>query len=617
MADNILDKIDDLRDFFNGSNEEKNYTLDELAEEMRKCVQEYPEKILAIHMFGIKYGKCIRKNKYSVNEIVKKSGINDSYFVEINKGIKLSQYVMPRKQIDESEKVTEENYVKFKALVEWFVKQLNINNKIESGTPTSGKGADGDAIQAKYSEWREYELFTLDCAIQSGYQSINSKVNYIHYHRFNVRPVFVKESKTISDFKIDIYEDGDFSKDGLADDIKAILEKNYKLSDLGLFDGDKPNDIIKQLYDDYEKVIITCAKAFEGKKVEELSKLFDFSKSTLKGENLIVYGTPGCGKSYHVDHDYLGKQEDGTYSGKGYEKKNIVRTTFYQDYSNTDFVGQILPKVNDDNSVEYVFNPGPFTKALIQAIKSPDSKVALVIEEINRGNAASIFGDIFQLLDRKNGVSEYGIVNVALMDYLNKYNFGTDEAPIKYKFDEIKIPGNMWIYATMNTSDQNVSTLDSAFTRRWKKERMSNSFDGKDIGGLFVPGMKDVTWEDLVQAINDYILEYADQLQTSEDKQIGVYFVDKNVLAKDTVDAKDKDKVKEFANKMMEYLWDDVSKLERELFFKKDLNSIDKVLAQYEKDGQVFSETLTSKINSKKVTVPPTSEDKADDGEED
>ena len=175
----------------------------------------------------------------------------------------------------------------------------------------------------------------------------------------------------------------------------------------------------------------------------------------------------------------------------------------------------------------------------------------------------------------------------------------------------------MWIYATMNTSDQNVFTLDSAFTRRWKKERMSNSFVGKDIGGLFVPGMQDVTWEDMVQAINDYILEYADQLQTSEDKQIGVYFVDKNVLAKDTVDAKDKDKVKEFANKMMEYLWDDVSKLERDLIFKKDLNSIDKVLAQYEKDGQVFSETLTSKINSKKVTVPSTSEDKADGGEED
>lgn len=419
-----------------------------LASELKNMYDDTStDKAVSIHLFGIKYGKIIRKKGFSINNIIAKSGINTSYLVEVNKGIKLSQYV-------------------------------------------------------------------------------------------------------------------------------------------GIYETSKPKgNIFKYI-------------------------------SSHKGENLIVYGTPGCGKSYHVDHDYLGKQGDGTYSGKGYEKQNVIRTTFYQDYSNTDFVGQILPMVKEDKSVEYVFNPGPFTKALIQAIKSPDSKVALVIEEINRGNAASIFGDIFQLLDRKNGVSEYGIVNVALIDYLNKYNFGTEESPIKYVFDEIKIPGNMWIYATMNTSDQNVFTLDSAFTRRWKKERMCNSFDGKAIGGLYVPGMQDVTWEDMVQAINDYILEFADQLQTSEDKQIGVYFVDQNGLAKNTVDAKDKDKVREFANKMMEYLWDDVSKLERDLIFKKDLNSIDKVLAQYEKDGQVFNDNLASKIKSKKATVVTTHEDSTDDGEE-
>jgi hypothetical protein len=217
---------------------------------------------------------------------------------------------------------------------------------------------------------------------------------------------------------------------------------------------------------------------------------FDYNDTKGDGINKIFYGMPGCGKSYHIDHDILGKDKISKEYKSNYEKENIIRTTFYQDYSNTDFVGQILPKISkSDNGekdvVEYIFNPGPFTLALIQAISNPTKKVALVIEEINRGNAPAIFGDIFQLLDRdENSISEYGIVNVGIMDYLNDYDFIVDGEKKRYVFSEIKIPGNMDIFATMNTSDQNVYTLDTAFIRRWDKERIKNSFKGCSFYGL-------------------------------------------------------------------------------------------------------------------------------------
>ncbi|MFI3329994.1 MAG: AAA family ATPase, partial [bacterium] len=174
------------------------------------------------------------------------------------------------------------------------------------------------------------------------------------------------------------------------------------------------------------------------------------------GQNLIVYGTPGCGKSYHVKNEIL--------LGR---KNNVYRTTFFLDYTNTDFVGQILPVVNGDK-VTYEFTPGPFALALKQAIANPNEEVALVIEELNRGNAASIFGDIFQLLDRDDtGTSEYSINNVNLQKYLTK--------ELNKDIPSIVIPSNMSLIATMNTSDQNVFTLDTAFKRRWNFKKLKNT----------------------------------------------------------------------------------------------------------------------------------------------
>ena len=312
------------------------------------------------------------------------------------------------------------------------------------------------------------------------------------------------------------------------------------------------------------------------------AELFDYSITKDGGINKIFYGTPGCGKSYHIDHKILGKDTATKEYTGDYDKDNIIRTTFYQDYSNTDFVGQILPKVvkgdeGEKDTVEYIFTPGPFTLALIQAISNPTKKVALVIEEINRGNAPAIFGDIFQLLDRDdNSISEYGIVNVGLMDYLNGYEFTVNDEKKRYSFADIKIPGNMDIFATMNTSDQNVYTLDTAFVRRWEKEKIKNTFDECDFKGEPVPGMPDYTWKEFVESINKWIARNIDSLQVNEDKQIGAFFVKKSLLTKKNPE--------KFAYKVFDYLWSDVAKLDHDIFFN-SYNTLEDLIDAYKEKG--------------------------------
>ena len=293
-------------------------------------------------------------------------------------------------------------------------------------------------------------------------------------------------------------------------------------------------------------------------------------------ENLVVYGTPGCGKSYYVKNKLL----------KDYREDNIIRTTFYQDYTNTDFVGQIMPFVSD-KVVTYKFNPGPFALALQKAIENPSETVALVIEELNRGNAPSIFGDIFQLLDRENGKSEYHITNVNLQKYLE------DENP-EYLFNYIAIPSNMCIVATMNTSDQNVFTLDTAFKRRWDFYKLKNTFEisGENehpYRNYFVPGMQGITWEKFVNEINEFIINTSTDL-LSEDKQLGVFFVNENMLCQNENDMSNI-KIQKFAYKVLEYLWDDVAKFERDSWFVDSIRSLDELVDNYVKSGkEVFKD---------------------------
>lgn len=295
----------------------------------------------------------------------------------------------------------------------------------------------------------------------------------------------------------------------------------------------------------------------------------------IKGYNKIYYGIPGSGKSYYIENTVL----------KDVDKDNdVFRTTFYLDYSNSDFIGQIYPVVKDRN-VTYEPKPGPFTKALERALRNPGRMIYLVIEEINRGNAAAIFGDTFQLLDRLKenrddrviGDSEYPVANEFIEGYFEKVNKDLkDNDKIKFTKNKIIIPHNLTLLATMNTSDQNVFPLDTAFKRRWDREKVMTDWNKVgDIKNLYVP-FTDITWGKFATTINDKMLKDNGEsdVSVSEDKQMGAYFVKENMLSKEK-NTGDKDSLRAFISNVMDYLYNDVTKFNHELLFDKNVKTYD------------------------------------------
>lgn len=280
----------------------------------------------------------------------------------------------------------------------------------------------------------------------------------------------------------------------------------------------------------------------------------DIRRNSKDGANVLLYGVPGSGKSFTID---------SIVSNSKYE-----RVVFHPDYTYSDFVGQIMPRIkrNADGTekLTYEFVPGPFTKALKVAVDNEDSMYYLVIEEINRGNAPAIFGDIFQLLDRnEDGSGKYHITNFDIAREV----YGDEEA-------EIRIPSNLSILATMNTSDQNVFTLDTAFQRRWNMKYIENNVAEAEHANEKIE-YSDVTWGGFASAVNEEILEYNAELSSSEDKQLGAYFVTRTELTSD-----------KFPEKALKYLWDDAFKLEREKIFRPEIKSIGDLVHCYDVEIQ-------------------------------
>ena len=318
--------------------------------------------------------------------------------------------------------------------------------------------------------------------------------------------------------------------------------------------------------------------------------LIDLDKAARidNGTNVLLYGVPGSGKSWTIEHEYCKK---GT---------NVERLVFHPDYTYSDFIGQILPNVAEDGQVSYKFTAGPFTNILADAYQNPDKEYILIIEEINRGNAPAIFGEVFQLLDRKTeirevdddgypiGTSEYGITNanIAAIVY----------GDAKHK---VRIPSNLSIIGTMNTSDQNVFTLDTAFQRRWEMRLIENNFEHVDRrladAKILDTG---ITWEVFCTQINKIIVGNNARMTSAEDKRLGAYFVHLRDLAYNpsmgnlsdgeydalrtkeqnkTITDAERDRLAEiraamkqnrkFPEKVIKYLWDDAFKFNREIVF--------------------------------------------------
>lgn len=306
---------------------------------------------------------------------------------------------------------------------------------------------------------------------------------------------------------------------------------------------------------------------------------------------VMYYGAPGTGKSYRIA-SLIKKRYPGytEYDDNPY----VFRTTIYRDYSYYDFVGNIMP-VTKEGKVSYEFVPGIFTTALCAALRTQDRNidVYLILEEMSRGDIASIFGDIFQLLDRDNtGKSMYGINNKSIYEYLILN--GVIKAGHK-----IIIPSNLHIIGTVNTSDQNVNVIDTAFKRRFdfkyigvdpihvygKDDEYVNNFD------IQFTDTDTYEWVKLYQAINHIIIN---DLGLAEDKQLGPFFLkdkgDDDANRKQVADANRK----QVADKLLHYLWQDVERVSYTgaSLFDDSIKSFGQLYSTFKNKKNILSESV-------------------------
>lgn len=214
------------------------------------------------------------------------------------------------------------------------------------------------------------------------------------------------------------------------------------------------------------------------------------------------------------------------------DEENIFRTVFHPELSYGDFVARLLPMsdLKENAGIQYKIIAGILTKALARAISNPDQSVVLIIDEINRGNTAEIFGDIFQLLDRNDrGESDYRIHLTDLAQRALKSELPSDSATSSGS-GSVGFPSNFYIIGTMNTNDESVYFMDSAFKRRWDFHFVSESFDGVDefqkLATIELAGLeKKITWEALATGINRKLILSSPSVRNADDKLIGPWFI--------------------------------------------------------------------------------------------
>lgn len=297
--------------------------------------------------------------------------------------------------------------------------------------------------------------------------------------------------------------------------------------------------------------------------------------------NRIVYGAPGTGKSYSLSqevsrlfpHDSLRE-----------------RITFYPEYSYSQFVGAYRPvpvyressselfeadktTIGDSKEplIDYRFAPGPLLRLICRAINDPDHNYVLIIEELNRADAPAVFGESFQLLDRdESGKSRFSVsLPLDAMNYLKANSINASE---------IHLPSNLYLWATMNSADQGVLPLDTAFKRRWSFEYLPlNQYEdaARDLRITFLG--RTIVWNDFRAVINNKLLN----LDVPEDRLLGPFFMSQEELASTSA----------FKNKLLLYLRDDVVRHEPEKIFRQ--KSYKQILEDYDAGREIFVEGIT------------------------
>lgn len=295
-------------------------------------------------------------------------------------------------------------------------------------------------------------------------------------------------------------------------------------------------------------------------------------------EQVILFGSPGTGKSRRIVNELvpaLGIPPDG---------ENCIKTVFHPEYTYGDFMGKLMP-LTQSGKVEYHFYAGYFMRALARAYRNmllaedeEPEHVALVIDEINRGNSAAIFGTVFQLLDRRDdGWSTYK-VDLSKMEFEEllrqtgfriepSYNrdgvlqhvdytfegksYRNDEGlnkmlePLDIRRDQVRIPPNLSLFATMNTSDNSIYYMDAAFKRRWNWQFVDTSGMSPNPEGVAFHDRN--AWEQWVDELNRFIRENHTYVRKVEDKQVGHWFITGSQISN-----------AEVQNKVMFFLWDSV-----------------------------------------------------------
>lgn len=308
-----------------------------------------------------------------------------------------------------------------------------------------------------------------------------------------------------------------------------------------------------------------------------------------KPRNRILFGAPGTGKSYKINSDI----------DKYNFNEVFKRVTFHPSYTYSQFIGAYKPvsKIVIENGsqkevIAYEFVPGVFLNVLIEALKDEQKGIPhlLVIEEINRANPAGVFGDVFQLLDRNSdGKSNYTInMPTEMKKYVNR-ELGIDS---NNYIDELYIPNNMYIWATMNSADQGVYPMDSAFKRRWSFEYIGIDKNEEELKGKeyeFI-SLKDkgntysvYEWNTVRKAINKKLKVDG---KVNEDKLLGPFFLSKTELLKWKENQEEFDDI--FKSKVLMYLYEDILKYKKIDFFVEGVQTLSDIMNAYD-NGKVFN----------------------------
>ena len=407
-----------------------------------------------------------------------------------------------------------------------------------------------------------------DCPINPTHSWIHKYYSIIYPDKIPIVHADKMKKEMLRKFRIEP-EDGFYANDGQLYE----LSKKVGINLYSLFD----EKIVRLFFE--SKSIWDPIKDGHLVELKECVKFNEQLKNNFK-RNIIYFGAPGTGKSYNLNQDKNNLLK--------YYPNNYERVTFYPDFSYANFVGTYKP-VPENDSITYKYVPGPFMRVLVKALDNPNEPYLLIIEEINRANVAAVFGDIFQLLDRTNSNdSEYPInTSEDVKEYLKE--------KLGKKLDKIKIPQNMFIWATMNSADQGVFAMDTAFKRRWDFKYFSINHNEKLTENIKVNiNGREIFWNELRKAINEELLAY----KINEDKLIGPFFAFNEFQDKQITETEFKEI---FKNKIIMYLFEDAAKSKRNELFSgvtKNTNlTYSQICEYFEKNGiEIFTESVKEKF---------------------